>query len=289
MNPTRNTKLGALVVVAVALIAAGGAFAAGKHHGSKAAAQSGLSICSFVSSGGSGKGHDLGPGPGRGPGDEITAAANYLGVSESDLLTSLQSGKTLAQVADSTSGRSKAGLIDALVAAEKTELAAAVTAGKLTQAQAAELSANLTARFTDFVNGAMLGGPGGPGHVLGHGPGGDDFGAAATYLGLSQADLQTALQSGKTLGQIADSTSGKSKAGLIDALVAAEKTELAAAVTAGKLTQAQADQISADLTARFTDLLNGVRPTHRFGGGGGGFGGPPPSGGRFQPGPGTHI
>ena len=85
---------------------------------------------------------------------------------------------------------------------------------------------------------------------LGHGPGGpgggDDLAAAATYLGLSQSDLQTALQSGKTLAQVANATSGKSAAGLIDALVAAEKTELAAAVTAGTLTQAQADQFYDD-------------------------------------------
>ena len=64
---------------------------------------------------------------------------------------------------------------------------------------------------------------------------------------ISQADLLTPLQSGKTLAQVAGATSGKSVAGLIDALVAAEKTELAAAVTAGRLTQAQADQITTDV------------------------------------------
>ncbi len=31
-------------------------------------------------------------------------------------------------------------------------------------------------------------------------------------------------------------------------------------MTAGKLTQAQADQMTTDLKARFTDLVNGVRP-----------------------------
>ena len=96
---------------------------------------------------------------------------------------------------------------------------------------------------------------GGPGR----GPG-DDFGTVTTYLGITAAQLQTDLKSGKTLAQVADATSGKSSAGLIAALVAAEKTEIAAAVIAGKLTQAQADQITANLTARVADMVNGTRP-----------------------------
>ncbi len=294
MNASRNTKIGALAVTAVALVAAGGAFAAGKLHGSKASAAGGLSIGSYVSSGAGRAAHDMAPG--RGPNDDFAAAAAYLGISQADLQTALQSGKTLAQVANSTSGKSSSGLIDALVAAEKTELAAAVTAGRLTQAQADQIATSLKERFTGFVNGtAPLHQGGGWGHAPG---GGGDFAAAAAYLGISQADLQTALQSGKTLAQVANSTSGKSSSGLIDALVAAEKTELAAAVTAGRLTQAQADQIATSLKDRFTNMVNGVRPAHDgFGGPGGhggfrapgGFGGPPPSGSSSQSGSGTHI
>jgi hypothetical protein len=167
MKASRNTKIGVLTVTAVALVAAGGAFAAGKYHGSKASAAGGLSIGSYVSSGSGRAAHDLGPG--RGPNDDFAAAATYLGLSQSDLQTALQSGKTLAQVADATSGKSAAGLIDALVAAEKTELAAAVTAGKLTQAQADQMTATLKDRFTSLVNGTRPargvfgGGHGGPG------------------------------------------------------------------------------------------------------------------------------
>jgi hypothetical protein len=292
MSSSRNTKIGALAVTAVALAAAGGAFAAGKHHGSKAAAKGGLSIGSIVASEAGRTAHGLVPG--RGPNDDFAAAAAYLGLSQADLQTALQSGKTLAQVANATSGKSSSGLIAALVAAEQSELTAAVTAGRLTQAEADQLSASLKERFTNFVNGTMPfhGGGGGWRHGPG-GPGGGSFAAAAAYLGLSQSDLQTALQAGKTLGQVADATSGKSAAGLIDALVQAEQTELAQAVTAGRLTQAQADQVSAALKTRVTDLVNGVRPDHGgfgFGGPGGhdGFG-PPPSGSGLQPSGGTHI
>ncbi|HWX09021.1 MAG TPA: hypothetical protein VNY33_03495 [Gaiellaceae bacterium] len=119
-----------------------------------------------------------------------------------------------------------------------------------------------------------------------HGGGGgggpaEDLAAAATYLGLTDAALQADLQAGKTLAQVAAATSGKSTDGLIAALVAAEKTEFAAAVTAGKLTQAQADAMTAQLTQRFTDLVNGTFPDHPGGpdghGGPGGPGGPPGS------------
>ena len=295
MTASRNTKIGALAIAAVALIAAGGAFAAGRHHGSKAAATSGLTPGSYATVPG-GRPAQGGGGFGLGPGGDLAAAATYLGLSESTLETDLQSGKTLAQIADSTSGKSSSGLIAALVTAEKTRLAAAVKAGTLTQAQADQASANLTARITARVNGTMpsRGGFGGPGFGRGFGRS-DDLAAAATYLGLSQSDLQTKLQSGKTLAQVANSTSGKSSSGLIDALVKAEQAKLQAAVTAGTLTQAQADQLSANLKTRITNLVNGTLPARGgFGGPGGygygyGGGGSPPSGSTFQPTPATHI
>ena len=111
------------------------------------------------------------PSGGRhGPGDELDAAASYLGTTAASLLTQLQAGKTLAQVAAATSGKSTAGLIAALVAAEKTEIAAAVTSGKLTQAQADQITPTLTQRFTDFVNGVRpAGGPGPNGFGFRHG------------------------------------------------------------------------------------------------------------------------
>ena len=199
-----------------------------------------------------------------GHGDDLDAAATYLGMTTSDLLTQLQAGKTLAQVA----GAKTSGLIAALVAHEKQEIADAVTAGRLTQAQADQIVPTLTQRFTDLVNGMRPAGGPGFGH---HGPGGghgDDLDAAATYLGTTTSDLVTQLQAGKTLAQIA----GAKTSGLVAALVAHEKTELAAAVTAGRLTQAQADQIVPTLTQHFTDLVNGT-----FGDRGGaphGFGSP---------------
>jgi hypothetical protein len=202
--------------------------------------------------------------------DDLSVAATYLGLSETDLQTTLRSGKTLAQVANATDGKSADGLIDALAAAAKKHIAADVTSGRLTQEQADTILAGLKQHVTARVN--STGPPRGP-----HGHGGPHGGldAAATYLGLSESDLMTKLQSGKTLGEIADATSGKSKAGLLAALVADEKSHLAQAVKDGRLTQAQADAMSADIESRVTDLVNGKLPSRPDGSPHGD--GPPPA------------
>jgi uncharacterized protein YidB (DUF937 family) len=64
----------------------------------------------------------------------------------------------------------------------------------------------------------------------------------ATALGMDQADLQTELQNGKTVAQLAKDK-GVSTDTIVDAIVAAYKTSLDLAVTNGYLTQAQADAI----------------------------------------------
>jgi len=267
MNLSRNTKIAALSVIVVALAVAGGAFAAGQFHGSKSStAARGLAVGSYASSGSTRPHYGFGfrfGGPDRGPGDDLAAAASYLGVSTSDLMTQLQAGKALAQIANATSGKSAAGLIDALVTHEKAELAQAVKDGRITQAQADQIAGTLKDRFTNLVNGTLPARPFGD-HGHGLGPG-DDLAAAASYLGISSSDLMTQLQAGKTLAQIANATSGKSAAGLIDALVTHERAELAQAVKGGRITQAQADQITGTLKDRLTNLVNGVRPERPWG------------------------
>jgi hypothetical protein len=230
-----------LVTAGVAALAGGGTALAAKSH-----AQTGGNAV-----------HVGAPAHHGGHGDDLDAAATYLGTTTSDLLTQLEAGKTLAQIA----GSKTSGLIAALVAHEKQEIADAVKAGRLTQAQADQTAPTLTQRFTDLVNGVRPAGGRGFGPGPGHGPRGghgDDLDAAATYLGTTSSDLVTQLQAGKTLAQIA----GSKTSGLVTALVAHEKTELAAAVTAGRLTQAQADQIVPTLTQHFSDLVNGTFREH---------------------------
>lgn len=147
-------------------------------------------------------------------------------------------------------------LSDALKKALEDQIDAAVKAGQLTQAQGDEMKSRIESGDYPLFN---LGGPhGGPGH-FGHG---DDLNAAATYLGLTVAQVQTELQGGKTLAQIA-TAHGKTVDGLVQALYDAEKTELDAAVTAGRLTQAQEDSILSNLKQRITTLVNGTFPGPR--------------------------
>jgi hypothetical protein len=155
------------------------------------------------------------------------------------------------------------------VTAIKNALAGLVKDGTLTQAQAD--------RVATTVDGALpKGGFGRHG-----GRGGLDLDTAASVIGVTREELRTALDSGKTLAQVAQ---GKniSQATLVDKLVAAEKTRITAAVKAGRLTQAQADSMTADLTARVTERVTSTRPMmggrgHLRGDGYGGATGPTPS------------
>jgi hypothetical protein len=143
--------------------------------------------------------------------------------------------------------------------------------GTITQAQSDAVSKALA----DAQPPRPPGGPGGPGEH--HGP---DLAVAAKTIGVSEADLRTALQSGKSIADVAKAHNVDPQK-VIDALVADAKTHLADRVKAGEITQAQADQITADLTPRITDFVNNVRlagaPDGDHGGRGpGGPGGPPP-------------
>jgi hypothetical protein len=211
-----------------------------------------------------------GPG-GRGGGSGAAAIADYLGLTQAELRTQLQSGKTLADVAKAQ-GKTVTGLEDAIVADAQTHLDADVTAGKLTSAQAAAMLADLKSHVDDIVNNVGPG-PGGPGG--GHG-GPFDQSAVTDYLGLTAAQLRTQLEAGKSLADVAKAQ-GKTVAGLEDAIVAAATKKLDAAVTAGKLTAAQEATMLADLKSHVDDMVNRTGPPPRVPGFGHGPGGAPGS------------
>jgi hypothetical protein len=172
-------------------------------------------------------------------------------------------------------GITPAKLSSALKQALENRVDAAVAAGRLTKEQGDELKKRIESE--DFP---VLGGFGmGFGH-RGGGPGIHRFGhleVAASYLGMTEAELGTQLAGGKTLADVAKAK-GKSVDGLVSALVADEKKELDAAVKAGRITEAQADAFLANAKQRFTDAVNGTLPEGmhgRFGRPPGGFGGPP--------------
>lgn len=138
-----------------------------------------------------------------------------------------------------------------------TALAPLVTAGTITQAQAdAVVKAIEAARPADggpgrHGGGMGRGGKGGMGDGgMGRGMGGpmsNHGDVIAKALGITTVELQTAMQSGKTIAQVA-ADKGVSVQKVIDAFVADEKEE-------------HPDMAAADITARVTDIVNGVRPT----------------------------
>src|SRR5262249_49431336 len=131
-------------------------------------------VTDFVNGAGPGPGFrfQIGPGPGFGldGANGLGAAADYLGLSQSELRTKLGAGKSLADIAKDQ-GKSVDGLVNALVADAKTKLDQGVKDGKLTQAQADQLLSDIKQHITDFVNGtapmgfgpSFRGGPGIPG------------------------------------------------------------------------------------------------------------------------------
>lgn len=175
----------------------------------------------------------------------LATAATYIGITEADLRTELQTGKTLAEVAVAH-GKTRDGLI-------------------------AALSAEATGKITTAVDqpGTNLSGPGGRG-----GPGGpramitNDIAAAAAYIGTTEVDLRTKQQAGQTLAQIA-TAAGKTRDGLIAAMVADGNAKIDAALAAGTITAAQATEKKASVTAHVTAEVDQTRPA---GGGPGGRG-----------------
>ncbi len=174
----------------------------------------------------------------------------------------------------------------ALKGAALDQLQAAVKAGRLTQAQANLLRQRIEQGKTIGPFGPGYGwkgpglrglepfGPPPPGRppALGVGPSRALTGAAS-YLGMSVAQLARQLASGKALAQIA-SSKGKSVAGLEASLENSERARLDKLVAAKLITKAQEQQILKAMAARLAVLVNrrGFGPPLRFRGG---FAAPP--------------
>jgi hypothetical protein len=139
-------------------------------------------------------------------------------------------------------------LSSALKKALEDRVDAAVAAGRITKADGDRLK-----QMIESNNFPLFAGPGlgfGFEHHL-HG-----LDAAASYLGLTEAQLEQKLESGKTLAQVAKDE-GKSVDGLVAALKGDLKSKLDNAVSAGRLTKAQEAQILKDADQRITAFVNG--------------------------------
>jgi predicted DNA-binding protein (UPF0251 family) len=148
----------------------------------------------------------------------------------------------------------------ALKKALSNRVDAAVKAGRITKAEGDTMKARINSG--EFP---LFGGPHRGFGKFGHGP---DFhlhglDAAASYLGLTEAQLRTQLNGGKTLAQVAKAQD-KSVDGLVDALVKDANEKIDQAVKDGKLTKAQADEIKQGQRERLTDFVNNGQLRFRF-------------------------
>jgi cytidylate kinase len=213
----------------------------------------------------------------------LAAAAKALGITEAELKTELQAGKSVADVA-------KAKNIDiatvktALLAEAKAHIDAEVAAGKHTAAEGVAELAKITSRIDTMLTTAGLparGPHGMGGHEGKGGPGKFMSTTLATTLKLTQEELKTQLHSGKSLADVAKAQN-VDIADVKSVLKSDFSAHLAEEVTSGEHTQAEADAKLAEFTTNLDTMVNRVGPAGGMKGEGRGPGGP---GGRHGHGP----
>jgi polyhydroxyalkanoate synthesis regulator phasin len=239
-----------------------------------------------------GRGFGMGPGgmmgrrgPWGGPENSlIVVAAKKLGLTTQELLTELQAGKTIADVAAEKNVAVDT-IVEAVVAPRTERLNQLVTAGQLTQEQADAMLTLMKTEISEHINEAWsprgfgrglgsadenggygFGGPrgmmgGGPrgGGMMGEGrwggPGNSPMSAVAEKLGLTRAELATELRAGKS---VADVAAEKNVAvdTIVDAVLASRTARLNDLVAKGQLTQEEVDNRLANLRVDVVDWLN---------------------------------
>ena len=192
----------------------------------------------------------------------LATASKALGVTEEELKTELEAGKSVSDVA-------KAKNIDlatvkaALLAEAKAHVDAAVAAGKHTAAEGVAKLAEVTSRIDTMLTTAGLPARGsrGMGGMSGHkgkgGPGKFMSATLATTLKLTQEELKTQLHSGKSLADVAKAQS-VDIADVKTALTSDFSAHLAEEVTSGKHTQAEADAKLAEFKTNLDTMVNRV-------------------------------
>jgi uncharacterized protein YidB (DUF937 family) len=145
-------------------------------------------------------------------------------------------------------------LSSALKKALDDRVDAAVAAGRITKAEGDAIKQRIAADDFPLVGGGFHRG-GGFRHF-----GGLD--AAAAYIGISEDQLHTALEGGKTLAQVAKDH-GKTADGLVSALYADAKAKLDEAVSAGRLTKTRETDILSSLKDRIAAMVNSIEQDGR--------------------------
>jgi hypothetical protein len=177
-------------------------------------------------------------------------------IAASRMLSPSEESKAVIDDAAAQLGVEPSALSDALRQALKNRIDEAVDAGRLSKEQADQLKKRIDSDEYPMLMGMGFG-RGFPGAMggFGHRGHGGILATAASFLGLTEAQLRTELRD-KTLAEIAKEQ-GKTAAGLVQQLVATETKRIDEAVAAGKLTDEQAAELKAGLAERMQALVNG--------------------------------
>lgn len=193
-------------------------------------------------------------------------SAKYLGLTMADLKTKLP-GTSLGAIANATPGKSRAGLVAELQNSVNAAIDKALAANTITKEQSDKAKADAPGQIAKFVD-----------HVYEQRPApktttrvpkavefiGDAIGVARDYLGISQLDLAKALREGKSLGEIANATPGKSRDALVAQLTTAANTRIDKAAADGKVTAAVAATLKGQVGPAVTALVDRKGPTAIF-------------------------
>ena len=140
-------------------------------------------------------------------------------------------------------------LTDAIKKALSDRVDKAVADGRLTKEQGSELKKRIAADEFPLFGTPAFGPHFGAPHPFFQG-----LDAAAVYLGLTDAQLRSRLNSGKTLAEVAKAEN-KSVDGLKTAMQKDVKEKLDAAVKAGRLSKDEETQVLKEMSSRIDDLV----------------------------------
>lgn len=203
-----------------------------------------------------------------------TDIATLLGFTTDNLKTELKTGKSLATIAGEKNIPVQS-VIDLEAQAITSALNQQLSDGKITQTQYDSLKTNITTWATKFVNDTFKGKAGIKNEGTGLGNHGyaavlDDT-ALANLLGMTSAELKTAVQSGKSLATIAGEKNVTVQA-VIDQMTITLTADLDKQLANNQITQAKYDEEKAALTTEVTNYVNGKVGGKGVGHGRGGHG-----------------
>lgn len=176
---------------------------------------------------------------GRGGSSLVQQAAGYLRLPAGAVRQRLRAGQTLGEIAATSKHGTASGLLKALYAPR----AAAIRKRHLPAAQERSELRRLRHELTTSLRRVRAG------RSL--------VRLASRYLGVSESQLRSRLASGRTLAQVAATTPGRSRAGLVAALVSTRRRAIETALRQKLISAAAARKAIANLHARAERQVDG--------------------------------